>query len=196
MKNFSLTIIALFLASCSDGDRFNYNSKQELELDFFSEIYYRNEPYIRAYPYLLEEEGEEYSCYWAIDGERFYGQYLDRKISYGEHVLEFVLMDGFGDTLSVSGVIRVNEPLKIALLSPVEKYEAAKTDTIVFQYKISGIDTWEKEPRAAVYISVDKNEWIPLRSNLLAPPLNDSVYYWRIRADTVFSEIRSVWIKN
>jgi hypothetical protein len=203
MKNFPFkAIAALFLISCSDSDIFNDNGKPEIEFNIFYEIYkYRNEPYIYAKANLsLKDDSEYFYYYWVIDSDRFYSQYVEKKISYGEHFLKFVLLDSFGDTLSESSIIRVNEPLKITMLSPVEAYEAAKNDTIVFQYKISGIDTWEEEPEKVVYISVDENEWRPLKGNFLTPPLNEQVYYWRVKAfteqDTVFSEIRSVWIKD
>jgi len=202
IKNFPFkALVALFLISCSDSDRFNDSIKSELELEILCEMYmYQNEPYIHAYPYLSQKGSAEYDYYWEIDGERIYSQSFERKVSYGEHFLKFVLMDKFGDTLSDSGFIYVDEPLKITLLSPVEEYNAAKTDTIVFQYKISGIDTWEEEPETIVYVSVDENIWRPLRNNFLPPPQNREVYYWRVVAfneqDTAYSEIRSVWIKD
>jgi len=185
MKNFPFkALVALLLVSCSNSDIFNENSKSEFEFEIFYETFiYRDELYIYAYPYSLDKYGEEYDYYWVIDGERFYGQYLDRNISYGEHFLEFVLIDSFGDTLSESGVIRVNEPLKITLLSPVNGYEAAITDTIIYQYKINGVDAWEK-----LHTLVD-TLWV-----------NDSVYSWRVKAfteqDTVVSEERRVCIKK
>jgi len=202
IKNFPFrAVVALFLISCSDVDKYNDNGKPDLAIDVFYDVFeYRNEPYIYAYAYLLQKDDSEYYYYWALDGERFYNQYMEKKVSYGEHFLEFVLLDNFGDTLSESGFIRVNEPLKVTMLSPVESYEAAKTDTIAFQYKISGIDTWEEEPETLVYISTDENKWIPMIGNFLPPPFNERVYYWRVKAfteqDTVFSEVRSVCIKN
>jgi hypothetical protein len=198
-------IAALLLISCSDSDKFTEGSKPKLEFDIFYDIYrYRNEPYIYAKANLsVKDDSEYFYYYWIMDGERFYSQYVDKKISYGEHFLEFVLIDCFSDTLSESKVVRINEPLRIFLLSPVESYEAAKIDTIVFQYKISGIDTWEEEPETVVYISADSTDekrWRPLKGNFLAPPLNGQVYYWKIKAfteqDTVFSEVRSLCIKN
>jgi len=193
----SRILLALFLISCTNSDRFDYDSsKPEPRFDIFYDAFeYQNEPYIYANVY-IGEDSEYYYYYWIIDGEYFYGRYVEKKVSYGKHFIEFVLLDLFGDTLSESGVLYVDEPLKITLLSPVEKYEAAKTDTIVFQYKMSGVDTWEKEPETIVYISADGKRWRPLRGNILVPPLNDSVYYWMIRADTAFSEIRSLCIKN
>jgi len=195
----SRILLALFLISCSDSDRFNDSVKSELDIICWIDMY-QNEPYIYAYPYLSQEGNVEYDYYWEIDGERIYSQYIERKVSYGKHFLKFVLVDRFGDTLSDSGFVYVDEPLKINLLSPVEEYNAAKTDPIVFQYKISGIDTWEEEPESIVYISADEENWIPLRNNFLRPPLNEPVYYWKVKAfneeDTVYSEIRKLWIKD
>jgi len=196
----SKILLALFLISCSNSDRFNYDSKPEPRFDIFYDVFeYQNEPHMYANVH-IDDESEYFYYYWLIDGERFYGKYVEKKVSYGEHILEFVLIDAFGDTLSESGAIYVDEPLKITMLSPIEKYEAAKTDTIVFQYRITGIDTWEEEPETIVYISTDEKRWRPLRNNFLPPPLNSQAYYWRIvsfnEQDTAFSEIRSVWIKN
>jgi len=206
-KNFLfLLAMAVFLITCSDSDKFNVNSKSEIEIDIFYNVYnrHRHEPYIYAYANILPIGDEEYYYYyWVIDGERFFSQELEKKISYGEHFLGFVLIDNFGDTLSEGGYIRVDEPLKIALLSPVENYEAAKNDTIKFQYRISGVDKWEEDPQIIVYISKDEEVWEngkPIQDIFLMPPLNEQVYYWGIKAfneqDTTFSEIRSLWIKN
>jgi len=207
IKNFpfkALMALLLLLISCSESDKFNDSLKPELELEIICEIYmYQNEPYIHAYPYLSQKGNAEYDYYWILDGERIYSQYLEKKVSYGAHFLKFVLIDRFGDTLSDSGFVYVDEPLKITLLSPVEEYNAAKTDTIVFQYKISGVDTWEEKPKTVVYVSTDSTDeenWKPLRNNFLRPPLNEQVYYWKVKAfneqDTAYSEIRSVWIKD
>jgi len=196
---------ALFLISCSDDDKFD-DSKSKIEFNIFYESFkYRNKPYIYAYANVLPRDGEDkyYYCYWIIDGEHFYNREVEKEVSYGEHFLKFVLVDSFGDTLSESGVLRINEPLNITLLSPVKGYEAAKTDTVKFQYKISGIDKWEENPQIIVYISADEEVWEngkQIQDNFLMPPLNEQVYYWGVKAftkqDTAFSEIRSVWIKN
>lgn len=212
IKNFLFfPAIAVFLISCSDSDKFDANDKSKIEFEVFYRISRcQGKPCIYAYADISPRDGEEdyYYYYWLIDGERLYRH--DNKdmrresISYGEHFLEFVLMDSFfGDTLSDGGIIQVDEPLEITLLSPIEEYRAAKTDTIVFQYKISGIDTWEENPQIVVYVSKDKNVWEngkPIQGNFLMPPLNEQAYYWGVKAfieqDTAFSEIRSVWIKN
>lgn len=214
MKNFLfLFAMAAFSTSCSNSAKFGSNkeSKIEFEIDCCLTYTYENEKYIYAYADITPRNGEEeyYYYYWIMDGKQLcYNCDLDEKVSYGEHFLELVLIDRFGDTLSDGGIIQLDEPLKITLLSPVDKYEAAKTDTIKFQYKISGVDTWEENPQTVVYVSTNEDVWEkgkPIQNNFLAPPLKERVYYWGVKAiikqDTVFSEIksdttRSVWIKN
>ena len=208
---FFLAMVA-FSISCSDSE-FDTNSEPEIELYVNYQLFkYQNKPYLYAYADISPKYGEEeyYYYYWVLDGEKqcYNCQDIEKNISYGEHFLEFVLIDRFGDTLSESGVIQVDEPLKITLLSPIEGYRVAKTDTIKFQYKISGIDTWEENPQIVVYISTDENVWEngnPIQDDFLLPPLKEQVYYWGVKAitkrDTVFSEIRSgetrsVWIRN
>jgi len=200
---FFQTIAALFLISCSNSDKFNANSKPELEL--LGIVCGQSGAYMYAHANLsLTDDSEYYYYYWIIDGEQFYKLDAQKRISYGEHSLKFVLIDNFLDTLSDSCYnIRINEPLKVTLLSPVEEYKAEKTDTIKFQYKISGIDTWEENPQARVYISTDKEVWENGKQidSLWIPPFTEEVYYWGVKAftgqDTAFSkEIRSVWIKN
>jgi len=184
MKNllFFLTIAALFLISCSENDKFNADSAPKLEFAITYDVRYR-EPYIYARANIPKDYAEYYYCYWMIDEERFNNQSAQKKVSYGEHILKFTLLDLFGDTLNKSDTIRVNEPLKITLLSPIDEYEASITDTIIYKYKVSGVDTWEK---------------LDTLVNILW--LNDSVYSWKVKAfteqETVTSEIRSVCIKK
>ncbi len=195
------TAATLFLISCSDNAKFDDISKPEPKLDI---VYGQYKQYLYANAYLsIKYDPEYYYCYWAIDGElvSYDNLYMEKKVSYGEHFLEFILIDRFGDTLSDGGIVRMNEPLKITLLSPIEKYQAAKTDTVKFQYKISGIDTWEKKSQIIVYISTDEDIWKngkPIKDSF--SPLNESVYYWGVKAfteqDTAYSEIRSLWVKN
>jgi len=202
---FLLFLIFPLLISCSNSDKFNAKGKPEIELDIVCGQFAQ---YIYASAFIsLNDELEYYYYYWLIDGERFNTNKLEmeKRVSYGEHFLEFVLKDiSFGDTLSKGCTLRINEPLKIALLSPIEPYEATKTDMIEFQYRISGLDTWEGDPQIAIYISTNKDllwqEGEIIENNFLKPPLKERVYYWGIKAfterDTAFSEIRSIWIKN
>jgi len=202
---FLSAIAVLFLISCSN--KFNDNNEHELEL--LGIVCGQSGSYIYALANISSiDDAKYYYSYWIIDGEFVSSSYnnleVRKKVSYGEHFLKFVLIDNFGDTLSESCYdIRVNEPLKITLLSPVEKYEAAKTDTIAFQYKISGIDVWEENPQITIYIStikdslwkegkiIENNFWIPTK---------EQTYYWGIKAfteqDSTFSEIRSICIKK
>jgi len=200
IKNFLFfgAIAALFLISCSD-DKFNASSKPELEL--LGIVCDSAGSYIDAYAKMsLVDDGKYYSSYWIIDGELVSNDlYVRKRVSYGEHFLRFILIDSYDDILSDSCYVRIDEPYKVivTLLSPVDKYEAAKTDTIKFQYKISGINTLEENPQASVYISTDKKVWKQIDS-LLMPPLTAEVYYWRVaftEQDTTM-ETRSIWIKK
>jgi hypothetical protein len=207
-----LFLIFPLLISCSDIDKFG-GSKPELELKIDYYVPSRR-PYLYANVYLndvyLNDSIEYYHYYWIINNERDYRPNMQKEVPYGEHILKFILIDSFGDTLSKDTTVRINEPLKITLLSPVKDYEAEKTDTIKFQYKISGVDTWESEPKIAVYIYTDKDTlenrellWEKenkIKNELLKPPLNEKVYYWGIKAfteqDTALSEIRKICIKK
>jgi len=214
---FFLAMAAVLLISCSDSDKFNANSESKIEFDVYYQLFkYQNKPYLYAYADISPRNGEEddYYYYWVMDGVQqcynCHGEHkcyncrdIEKNISYGEHFLEFILIDSFGDTLSDGGIIQVDEPLKITMLSPVDEYNIAKADTIEFQYKISGIDTWEENPQTVVYISTDEDVWEngkPIQDNFLLPPFDEQAYYWAVKAftkqDTTYSEIRSVWIKK
>jgi len=207
MKMFLLLgiIAALFLASCSDAYKFSEGSESELELQGI--VCGKSGLYVDAYANIsLRDDGKYYYSYWIIDGETVSNSYnnpdVRKKVSYGEHLIKFVLIDSFEDILSDSCYININESLKVTLLSPVEAYEAEKTDTIRFQYKISGIDIWEENLKTIVYISSNKEVWKNGKQidSLLLPPLTEQTYYWGIKAfterDTAYSEIRSVCIKK
>jgi len=201
IKNFLffVAMAALFLISCSDGDKFSMSSKLELELPDIKCGKTPNELYVGAYADGTPTNTEYYYFYWIIDGKLISNSYnklsVQERVSYGEHIIEFVLIDSFEDTLSKSCYVST---YKVTLLSPVDKYKAEQNDTIKFQYKISGIDTWQENP-PEVYISTDKENWKQIDS-ILPPPFADTVY-WRVKAfteqDTAFSEIRSIlWIKD
>ncbi|MCL1967093.1 MAG: hypothetical protein FWF67_04360 [Fibromonadales bacterium] len=146
---------------------------------------------------------------WIIDGDTIPSSEKSNKAVYGEHFVELVLVDTFGDSISEGRYIQIDEPLRITMLSPVNDYEARRNETLVFQYRISGIDTWETW-EDTVYVSSDEkvleNETLlweegrALANKTLRPPLNEQVYYWGVKIsnqDTAFfSRIRSVWIKN
>jgi len=142
---------------------------------------------------------------WIIDNDTISSFENPYDIGYGKHFVKLVLVDAFGDSIS-SGTynIQIDEPLKIALLSPVENYKASKMYGLEFQYRISGIDTWEEDQwKSTVYVSTDENVWKngkALENNFLYPPLDEQEYYWGVKVsnqDTaIYSEIRSVWIEN
>jgi hypothetical protein len=156
------------------------------------------------------------ACYlkgyaWIVNGDTIpHSSEKTYDIGYGENFVKLIFVDAFGDSLSESARLRIDEPLGIIMLSPVDEYEAQRYDTLAFQYRISGLDVWERPLRDTVYISTDKKvlenkallweEGVALRNKFLRPPLNEQVYYWGVKAsnkDTAYySEIRSVWIKN
>jgi len=155
------------------------------------------------------------ACYlkdylWIIDSDTIPSSEKSFKARYGRHFVKLVLVDVFGDSISESAYLRIDEPLGIAMFSPVDGYEASKNDTLVFQYRISGIDEWESTLADTVYISTDENvlendsllwaDGTALENKFLKPPLKERVYYWGIKVanqDTAYySRIRSVWIKN
>ena len=198
---FFVAIAALFLTSCSDVDKFSASSNPKLEL--LDIVCGKSGAYAKVS--LINDE-KYYHSYWRIDGKivsydnlyvSYDNLYVQEGVSYGEHVFKFVLIDNFDDILSDSCSVPISEPLKITLLSPIDSLKAKK-NTIEFQYKISGIDTWEENPQVEIYISTDKEVWTQIDS-LWMPPTEET-YYWRIKAfteqDTAYSEIRSLCIKN
>jgi len=155
------------------------------------------------------------ACYlrdyvWIIDGDTI-PSYSEKpyNLSYGEHFAKLILVDTFGDSISDSAYIYIDEPLRIIMLSPVDEYEARRNDTLVFQYHISGIDTWEVW-KDTVYVSTDENvlkndtllwtEGKALENKILKPPLNGQAYYWGVklskRNTVIYSRIRKVCIKT
>jgi len=214
MKNIALFVVSFFIISCSDSDKFSGEKNQQIRIEGIDYEVYYGELYLLG---ILQSEIVN-NC-WIINGKYSYVSlknlgtcYLSDYLwiidnaGYGEYLVKLVLVDTFGDSISDSAYIKINEPFKITLLSPVENYKASKTDTLSFQYHISGIDTWED----TVYISTDENVlenkallWEngkAMENKFLEPPLNELVYYWGIKVSTqdtaFYSEIRSVWIKN
>jgi hypothetical protein len=154
------------------------------------------------------------ACYlrdylWIIDKDTIPSFENLYDVGYGEHLVKLILVDTFGDSISYSDSIQIDKPLKITLLSPIENYEASETDTLVFQYHISGIDTWETF-EDTVYVSTDESvlenetllweEGKAMKNKSLDPPLNKQAYYWGVKVsnpDTAFySRIRTVCIEN
>jgi len=147
---------------------------------------------------------------WIVDNDTIHSSDEFNKVTYGEHFVKLVLVDAFGDSISESRYIQIDEPLRITMFSPVDYYEAQRNETLVFEYRISGIDTWEAALEDTVYISTDENvlendtllwtEGKALENKVLKPPLNAQDYYWGVKVsnqDTAFySEIRRVCIRN
>jgi len=150
------------------------------------------------------------ACYlrdylWIIDEDTIHSGDSFYNVNYGEHFVKLILVDTFGDSLSESTYLRIDEPLKITLLSPVHEYEAAKKDIIEFQYHISGIDTWEEGMwKDTVYVSTDTTllweEGNALKNIFFKPPSIQRDYYWGVKIskqDTAFySRIRKICIKD
>jgi len=146
---------------------------------------------------------------WIIDDDTIPSSDKTYRTIYGKHFVKLVLIDTFGDSISEGKHLYIDEPIEITMLSPVDEYEAAKNDTLVFQYKINGIDEWETW-QDTVYVSTDENvlendsllwaEGKALENKFLKPPLTGEAYYWGIKVsnqDTAFySEIRKVCIKS
>ncbi|MDR2553838.1 MAG: hypothetical protein LBC64_00280 [Fibromonadaceae bacterium] len=146
---------------------------------------------------------------WIVDKDTIHSSDEFNKVTFGEHFVKLVFVDVFGDSISESARLRIDEPLKVTMLSPVDGYEAQRSETLVFEYRISGIDTWETW-EDTVYVSSDAKVledetllWIEgkaLENKTLKPPLNKQAYYWGVKLsnqDTAFySEIRSVWVRN
>jgi hypothetical protein len=149
------------------------------------------------------------ACYlsdylWIIDDKIIPSYQNPYNVGFGEHLVELVLIDLYGDSISYSASIRINEPLKITLLSPINGFST--TEPVIFQYNISGVDSWE-QMRSFVYASTDKESlWEKenrLADNVLSTPIEKPVF-WGVMAftdsgDSVRStdkEIRYLWPKN
>jgi hypothetical protein len=137
---------------------------------------------------------------WIINDEILPSLENSYDAGYGEHLAKLVLIDIFGDSLSYSTYIQVNKPLKVELLSPICDFsDFLDADSIVFQYKISGVDRWE-EVQTSVYFSSDSTSlWEEkniLPSNVLKPPFDKLEYFWGVIAYTEqesdTSEIRCI----
>jgi len=241
MKGFSLFVVFFLIISCSDSDKFSGEKNYPIRIEgFYYEVDKSGK--VELYAGLQSEKNcfsgictTFRDCYWVINNKccissknlsachiSDYLWIIDNDTipsfenpydaGYGEHFVKLVLVDTFGDSISDSTYIQVDEPLKITLLSPVEEYKALKTDRLVFQYHISGIDIWEETAwQDTVYISTDENvlenkallweKGRALRNKFLNPPLNEPVYYWGVKVynqeqdTTIYSEeIRSVWV--
>jgi len=223
MKCFASFAAFFLILSCSDSDKFNFDKKQQIRIEGL--LYEPYESEIHLYGNCFSGNcATSVNCFWIIDGKCcLHSKNLDAchisdylwvidndtihssespfyDAGYGEHLVKLILVDAFGDSISYSESIKIDEPLGVTLLSPVENYGTTKNNKLVFQYSISGVDKWED----TVYISTDKDLFwensTALENKFLEPPLKEQVYYWRVKVsaqDTTFSsEIRTVWIRN
>jgi len=135
------------------------------------------------------------ACYlsdylWIVDDDTIPSSEESYKVNYGEHFVKLVLVDIFGDSISYDDSLQIDEPIKITLLSPVDNYEALKTEKIKFQYHISGT-AWEE------------GKWEDTVDIVCVPANNKLACDWRVKLynqdedDTIYSqERRKVWIEN
>jgi hypothetical protein len=209
--------IFIFIFSCFNSDKFSDEESPKIFIDkIFCEV--RNINWLYFYADLYIKNGEsprkidfnELDCclqdyYWTIDGNVI-NNAIDQQVSYGKHFVKLFLIDAWGDILSDSLLVFVNQPLSINLFSPIDNFpEFAKTDKIIFEYKVNGVDEWESMDSVFVYVSSDKNslweEKNKLENNYLEPPLTESVYFWGVKAwispdDSAHSEIREIWLQE
>ena len=206
MKN-PVIALTLLMLSCSDSDEFGSEKSNVIQLKGIS--YYTpraNELYLYEDLRLVNSENSvqfrldsaKYylgDYFWIIDSDTIRSNKNPHRASYGEHFVKLVLIDVYGDTLSDSITVRLNEQLRIELLSPIDGFsDFSKTDSLEFRYKIGGVDSWE-QASSFVYVSTDENSlWKEeniLPDNILKPPLDD-IYFWGVKAfteqDTVFSK--------
>jgi hypothetical protein len=233
----AVILLALFLVSCSDSDKFSGEKKQQIWIEGID--YEIDEPgKVSLYVFLQSKIASCFSsnnygnctifsnCYWIINNKccislknletchlSSYLWIIDNdtissfknpyNAGYGEHLVKLVLVDVFGDSISDSTYIKINKPLKVELLSPINGFsDLAKVDSLVFQYKISGADSWE-ETQSFIYfsqyrVSLWEEENI-LPNNVLkppGPPFDNLRYFWGVithteqESDT--SEIRCI----
>jgi len=206
MKNLIMALTLLML-SCSESDKFSSEKSHVIQLNGIhhtlngSDLFLYADLRLDSAQIPLDSAAKYYlnDYFWIINNIISRSNRNAHKVGYGEHFVKLVLIDTYGDILSDSITVIINEPLKIELLSPIEKFSNfAKTDSLEFRYKISGIDSWE-QASSLLYVSTDKNSlWEEeniLQSNILRPPLTD-IYFWGVKAfteqDSAVSNIRCI----
>jgi len=232
MKSLALFVAFFLIISCSDSDKFSGEKNQQIQIQgFFYEDDESGKVYL--YASLQSEKNcfsgncTTFSdCYWVINGKccissknigachlKDYLWIIDDdtipsfgnpyKAGYGEHFVKLVLVDIFGDSINYSEYIKMNEPLKVNLLSPVHGFDFSEADSIVFQYKINGIDSWEQAEHS-VYVSATEDllweQEKKLPSDVFKPSESEQRYFWGVIAHTEFesyiesdtSEIRCI----
>jgi hypothetical protein len=206
--------VFIFILSCSNSDKFSEEESLKIFIDrIFCEVRNTNWLYFNADLHIENEESwkevnfdelDRYylqNYYWTIDGIVTKNK-IAQQVSYGKHLVKLFLIDAWGDTLSDSLLVFVNEPLSISLLSPIDDFSKfTETDKIEFEYRVNGVDEWENMDSVFVYVSSDEDslwkEENKLENNYLEPPLTESVYFWGVKAwispnDSAHSEIRKI----
>ena len=218
MKGFALFAAFFLIISCSDSDKFSGEKSQRIRIEgIFYEPEELGK--VSLYADLQAEKNccsgtcTTFSdCYWIINGKcrissknlgacyiKDYLWIIDNdtipsfenpyNAGYGEHLVKLVLVDAFGDSINYSDSIKMDEPLKVELLSPVRGFNFSETDSIIFQYKISGVDSWEKAD-SSVYVSATKDllweEENKLPSDVFKPPWDELTYFWGVIVHTEF----------
>jgi hypothetical protein len=197
MKN-AVIALALLALSCSDSDKFSGGKSPVIQLRGISSDSRANDLYLyedlrlvdseESVPFYLDySKGYLSDYFWIIDNDTVRSNKNPHRTGYGEHFVKLVLIDAYGDTLSDSIYVRLNQPLMIELLSPIYGFsDFSKADSLEFRYKISGVDSWE-QVSSFVYVSTDENSlWKEeniLEKNILRPPLAD-IYFWGVKAFT------------
>jgi hypothetical protein len=204
-----IAVIAVqIFISCSDSDNFSNQEIRRIRINTISARASGSQLYLDAvilleysdsYTYIPLDSIRDYviDCFWVINNDPIRSTKNPHRVGYGEHFVKLVLIDFYGDTISDSLSIRMNEPLRIELLSPINGFsDFSKEDTLKFRYKVSGVDKWE-QMQSFLYVSTDKDslwEEKNIRDSVL-PPLAD-IYYWGVKAwteqETADSEIRCI----
>lgn len=143
---------------------------------------------------LPEESVKDY--YWILDKDTIYNSRLQRQVNYGEHEVKLYIIDYFGDTLSDSGFVYIEEPFKITLLSPVNNFKANPNETLGFAYTIRGLKEGEMFD-SKIYVSTNINtlweeENIIFGNSFVFPNIDSlNTLYWGVKASTEFNSVKS-----
>jgi hypothetical protein len=220
LKILLIPLILIQTTSCSsDSDKFNEQNHVQIWLDG---IFYEtngNTLYLYDDIYIISGETIEITSirdlrnyeylqdfFWVVNSDTTRDYAPKKDVPYGKHFVKLSLIDIWGDTLSYSDSIWVNERFSVSLLSPIDSISSLSAGDIAeFQYKINGVNEGE-ESHGIVYICLgdrDCDAPMPLRNNYLT--LADAPVFWHVKAFkkisetfslAVSSEVRSVWPKN
>jgi hypothetical protein len=191
-RAFSLLLVcaSFCLLSCGEGAQIDEQPPLPLELDLYSSPHFKDN-YVYARIWMgntlfnsNEAESLFLDYFWTIDDNRIHHK-LEQKLSNGsdgrsEVLVRFTVVDHLGDTLS--DTLRVELPLWVKLVSPVDRYVAGVGEQVRFIYQSNKpvqLELWkcesETEPCALL---------IP---NLGAQAKLDSgTYYWGVQGTQYF----------